>query len=242
MSGPGPGPTVTPTPWATIRTAVRSTLGWPAAWAPWRFLCCVVFRVTWQRLWRSWSLSFICCAIDCLPSGGNVAGSYFSFNFLNMDVGGFPWFLTRFPARGRWTVAQWDHRDTFRSRDSWQSGDRCDFALLKLLTHRDHGGWFACFFLSRRSGKTPFSGWRQRSGSVPWFRPGVRMGPRPRSRERSPSRSRPASRSWVRQGPSLRSGSTGCVWLRVGSGISVWPRGSASPSVWRVVLTRRRTS
>ena len=56
-----------------------------------------------------------------------------------MDVGGLPGLLARFPTRGWRTVAERDHRDTFRSRDIRESGDWRDFAVWKLIGDVDHG-------------------------------------------------------------------------------------------------------
>ena len=235
MRGSGPGPTVTSAPWATVWSAVGFAPGGPAVRAPSRFVSFVAFRITWQTLGCNWSLSLFCNAISCLSCTGNVS-SYFSFNFLNMDVGGLPGLLARFPTRGWRTVAERDHRDTFRSWDIRESGDWRDFAVWKLIGDVDHGVRFglASFPLSRWSRWTSLSGWRPRSvpGSWSWSgsRSWSRIGQRSGSSQRPTSRPREASWSWIRPGPAPWSGLTGCVGSRVGQ------RGPPSPPSWRMVL------
>lgn len=235
MRRSGPGPTVTSTPWATVWSAVGLAPGGPAAWASCRFVCFVNFSISWQRHCCNWSLSFLCNPINCLSRGGEGTVSYFSFNFLNMDVGRLPGLLIRLPAWGRRTVAQWDHRDTFRSGNSRESGDRCDFTLRSVISHMDHGVGFglACLPLSGWSRWTPLPGWWHRPGSIPGSRswPGSRIG---QTFGHGPaSRSSQTSRSWIK--PPSRSGPTGCVGSRIGPWVSEW-RGPPPPS-WRMALT-----
>lgn len=118
-----PGPTVTSAPWTAVWATVGPASGGPAGWTSWFLGRSVNFRPPQPRLGCDCCLRFVCDAICRRAGGGNVI-CYFSFNLLNMDVGGFPGLLTRFPPGGWRAVTQWDHRDILRRRGSRESQER----------------------------------------------------------------------------------------------------------------------
>lgn len=230
-----PGPAVASAPWMAVWAAVRPAPGGAAGWGPWFLGGSVVFRPPRQRLGRGRHLRLVRGgAVRRRPRGGSVS-RYLSFDFLNVDVGGLPGLLTRFPAGGWRAVTQRDHRDALRRRGCRESQERSHGVVWRFIWLLDSAVRcsLARFLLSWGSGQIPLSRWRPRfvPGSRPWPGPRSWVGVRLRFGQGQRMTPRPgmASGSWVWPCPSSGSGMTGRVWSGVGPGVSERQRGAAPP-------------